>query len=326
MKKMALGPLEVSPLGLGCWAIGGPFTLGGIPDGWGEVDDRESEDAIRAAIERGIDFFDTADVYGTGRSEEVLGRAIQGRRHEVVIATKFGFTYDSGTKEVFVRHDVTPAYIRQACERSLRRLGTDYIDLYQIHVGSLSREELHGAIDALDELRRDGWIRAYGWSTEDATHADLFARHSAAVALQHPLNVLRDEPGMIDVCERHGLASINNSPLAMGLLSGKFDRESRLAPTDVRGGGHAWVAYFKEGRVLPSYLERLEAVREILTGGGRTLVQGALAWIWGRSWVTVPIPGFKTKAQAMELAGAMEFGPLTTAQMAEIDRVLSAAS
>nr|BCJ78223.1 putative aldo/keto reductase [Niallia circulans] len=316
--------IPLSPLGLGCWAIGGHFTLDGLPDGWGEVNDDESVRAIQAAVERGITFFDTADAYGTGHSEEVLGRALKGRRSEVVLATKFGYTNNEATKEVFGRHDVSPAYIRQACEKSLKRLGTDYIDLYQIHTGSLSREEMESAIETLNRLRDEGRIRAYGWSTWDAGLAERFAQNSEGSAIQHALNVVNDYPEMLNVCERYGLTSINNSPLAMGLLSGKFTGASVLAETDVRGSGHEWVTYFKGGRPVPSYLEKLQAVREILTSGNRTLVQGALAWIWGKSDATVPIPGFKTRKQAEELAGAAEYGPLTPAQMEEIGKLLHA--
>src|SRR5690606_23180011 len=108
----------------------------------------------------------------------------------------------------------------------------------------------------------------------------------------------------------------------MGLLSGKFNRSSRLSADDVRGSVHAWVRYFRDGRPVPEYLGALDAIRDVLTSGGRTLVQGALSWIWGRGEHTVPIPGIKNPAQAEEAAGAMEFGPLTPEQMAEIDRIL----
>lgn len=314
--------IPVSPLGLGCWAIGGHFTLDGLPDGWGQVDDQESIKAIHAAMERGVTFFDTADAYGTGHSEEVLGRAVKGRRQEAVLATKFGFTNNEVTKEVYSRHDVSPAYVRDACQRSLRRLGTDYIDLYQIHVGSLSTEELESVTDTLNGLQQEGLIRSYGWSTWDAAQAEGFARQSVAAAIQHPLNVLRDDPEMISVCERYGLASINNSPLAMGLLSGKFTADSKLPISDVRGSGHEWVTYFHKGKAVPSFLSKLEAIREILTSGGRTLVQGALAWIWGRSPAAIPIPGFKTTSQVEDLTGAIGQGPLSESQMKEIDDIL----
>ena len=320
-KKLGQTDIEVSAVGFGCWPIGGQFLLDGHPDGYGEVDDGVSIRAIQRALELGIQFFDTADVYGTGHSEEVLGRALKGRRHEAVIATKFGFTYDEATRNVYSKIDVSPDYIVRACERSLRRLGTDYIDLYQIHPGSVPDDRIDPVIHTLERLKEKGWIRAYGWSTEDLEAAEKFAARSSVAAFQHPLNVLADSP-MVELCERHGLTSINNMPLAMGLLSGKFIRSSRLAADDVRGSVHAWVRYFKDGRPVPEYLDALDAIRDVLTSGGRTLVQGALCWIWGRGANTVPIPGIKNPAQAEEAARAMEFGPLTPEQMAEIDRIL----
>lgn len=322
--KRTLGrsELAISQLGLGCWAIGGPFTLGGIEDGWGEVDDNESIAAIHAALAAGVNFFDTADAYGAGHSETILGQALKGRRGDAVIATKFGYTNNPAAKEVYLRHDMTPEYIRKACENSLRRLGTDYIDLYQIHVGMLGEEETDSAIRTLNQLREEGLIRSYGWSTWDAGRAAVIAEQPGAAAIQHALNVLHDAPELLELCESRGLTSINNSPLAMGLLSGKFHGGSRLASSDVRGSGHDWVAYFKDGKPVQAYLDMLEAVREILRSDGRTLVQGALAWIWGRSDAAVPIPGFKTRRQAEELADALSYGPLSEAQMEEIRQQL----
>ncbi|TDF92799.1 aldo/keto reductase [Paenibacillus piri] len=321
-KKLGNSEIEVSPLGFGCWAIGGPFWLDGLPDGWGHVNDEASIRAIGRALELGINFFDTADAYGVGHSESIIGRALKGKRHEAVIATKFGFTHDIATKQVYTRTDVSPAYIRKACEASLRRLGTDYIDLYQIHVGGVPLEELDSVIESLEGLKREGWIRSYGWSTSDAERAAAFGERSSGVAIQHPLNVLHDDGPMIDVCERYGLSSINNSPLAMGLLSGKFDLSSSLPQDDVRGSKHEWVFYFKNGKPDAGYMDQLEAVKEILTSGGRSPVQGALAWIWGRSGAAVPIPGLKTETQLEEAAKALDYGPLTQGEMEEIRKLL----
>ncbi|XID91702.1 aldo/keto reductase [Paenibacillaceae bacterium WGS1546] len=323
-KKIGKSGIEVSGLGMGCWAIGGPFTLDGLADGWGAVDDWQSIAAIHCALDAGIDFFDTADVYGTGHSEKLIGAAVKGRRDRVVLATKFGYAYEEDTKEAWTRYDVSPAYIRQACERSLKRLQTDYIDLYQIHVGVLSEEETRSAIGALEQLKRDGLIRSYGWSTWDPSCAKRFAAQSGGDAIQHTLNVLNDPAELVDVCESGGLASINNTPLAMGLLSGKFDASSRLPADDVRGSGHSWVTYFKDGAPVPSMLNRLDNIREALTEGGRTLAQGALGWIWARSDAAIPIPGIRTEKQAEELAQAMAYGPLPEARMNEIRDLLRA--
>ncbi len=135
-RVLGRGGIEVSEVGFGCWAIGGPAISDGMADGWGDVDDEESVAALRRGLELGVTFFDTADVYGAGHSEQVLGRALAGHRDEVVIATKFGYTFDAG-RRVIAGEDTSPGYIRRACQASLRRLGTDRIDLYQLHVGDL---------------------------------------------------------------------------------------------------------------------------------------------------------------------------------------------
>ena len=320
-RTLGKATISVSALGLGCWAIGGPFWYEGIQDGWGAVDDEESIGAIRRAIDLGVTFFDTADAYGAGHSEKILGRAIEGRRHEVVISTKFGNTFDAMTKQVSGTN-ASAAYVRLACEQSLRRLGTDYIDLYFLHIWSAPPEEAEIAAAALDDLLDEGLIRAYGWSTDLVDCAQLYARRPGCAAIQHVLNVFDDAPELLALCDQYDLASVNRTPLAMGLLSGKFDSSSRLPRDDVRGAGHDWVRYFEDGRPRPEFLERLAAIREILTSGGRTLAQGAIAWNWARSDRTIPIPGFKSVAQAEENAGAMELGPLTPEQMSEIDRLL----
>jgi aryl-alcohol dehydrogenase-like predicted oxidoreductase len=324
-RTLGRSEILVSGLGLGCWAIGGPLWLEGIQDGWGQVDDEESVRAIRRAIDLGVRFFDTADVYGAGHSEEVLGRALEERRSEVVISTKFGYTFDPATKQT-AGTNASAEYVRAACEASLRRLRTDYIDLYFLHIWSAPPEEAEEAAAVLDDLRSEGLIRAYGWSTDVLDCARMYASKPGCTAIEHELNVLVYAPALLALCAEEDLASVNRTPLAMGLLTGKFTADSRLSKDDVRGAGHAWVKYFDDGSPKPEFLERLAAVREILTSGGRTLAQGALAWIWARSEHTIPIPGFKTVAQAEENARAMEGGPLTPKLMNDIDELLDRAS
>ena len=168
-----------------------------------------------------------------------------------------------------------------------------------------------------------GKIRTYGWSTDLLNGATLFAESKNCSAIQHQLNLLTDSVDLIHLCEEKNLASINRSPLAMGLLSGKFNALSSISKNDVRGAGHTWTeTVFKNGIPNPDALKKLDAVRDILTSNGRTLVQGSLAWIWAKSNVTIPIPGFKTVSQVEENAKSMEYGPLTPAQMDEIDQLL----
>lgn len=325
VRKLGKTGPEVSMIGLGCWAIGGPFLFEGKPDGWGTVDDAESVRAINRAVDLGVTLFDTADVYGTGHSERVLGEALRGRRHEVVIATKFGYTYDESRREI-TGTDVSGAYIRRACAASLVRLETDYIDLYQLHVGDLDAARAEDVFAVLEDLVDEGKIRGYGWSTDGPDGARLLAGRRRGVAVQFTLNVLSDAPEMVATLDDIELTGLVRTPLAMGLLTGKFDAGSRLPADDVRGSGHSWVTYFRDGRPDPGFLDRLAAVREILTSHGRTLAQGALAWIMARSGRTVPIPGFKSLAQAEDNARAIDHGPLTPAQLAELERLLGRSS
>jgi aryl-alcohol dehydrogenase-like predicted oxidoreductase len=320
-RTLGRGGVQVSALGIGCWAIGGPWTMGGEQAGWGEVDDAESVRALHAAMAGGVTFFDTAANYGAGHSEVVLGRAVADRRAEVVLATKFGYGIDeaAGTVDGVT---VTPAQVRAACAASLRRLGTDWVDLFQLHVGDLDPVASDDVRAVLEDLVAGGSIRAYGWSTDDVGRARRFAAGPHCTAVQHQLNVLEDNPDMLAFCEATGLASINRGPLAMGLLGGAYDAGARFSGTDIRGQGAAWMRYFVDGQPNPTWLARLASIRDVLTSGGRTLAQGALAWIWARSPATVPIPGVRTVAQAQENAGALAHGPLTADQLAEVARLL----
>jgi len=322
MRTLGRSGIEVSPMGLGCWAIGGVFWSGETPLGWGKVDDEESIRAIHTGLEMGITFIDTADVYGAGHSERVLARALKGKRESVVIATKFSNTFDEITKQTG-ESNVSPDYIRQACEASLGRLDTDYIDLYQLHQNGFPADQAGDIRATLEELVAAGKIRAYGWSTDTVESARFFAEGEHCAAIQSQINVLDDAPEMLALCEAHNLASVNRGPLAMGLLTGKYTVGTTLGVDDVRGQNSPdWMRYFKDGHPNPDFLIQLQAIREILTSGGRSLAQGALAWLWARSDKTLPIPGFRTVAQVTDNAGAMQFGALHADQMREIDVLL----
>lgn len=321
-RKFDKSGLEVSALGLGCWAIGGPFWAGDTPLGWGEVDDAESIRAIHRGLDLGVTFFDTANVYGAGHSERVLARALAGRRDQVVIATKFNALFDEETRQV-TGGDASPAGIRQACEGSLRRLGTDYIDIYLFHDNGFPPEKAQPVRDALEALVREGKIRTYGWSTDFPQSAEFFAQGQHCAAIEVELNVLDDNPAVLAICESYNLAAINRGPLAMGLLTGKYAAGTGVSIDDVRGQkSPEWMKYFKDGQPNPEFLRKIAAVREILTSDGRTLAQGALAWLWARSENNIPIPGFRTVKQVEENAKAMEFGPLTQAQVEEINTLI----
>jgi len=309
---------------MGCWAIGGPWTYDNgkdepYPAGWGQVDDKESVRAIHAGLDMGINFFDTAANYGAGHSERILAKALKSRRDKVVIATKFGYLVDEAQKLIVNNHDAVLENIRQDCENSLRRLHTDYIDLYQFHVGDYPPEVAGAVREVLEELVREGKVRWYGWSTDNVEGARVFAQGERCTAIQQAIHwaTRLDYEPTLKVCEDFNLASVVRGPLGMGILTGKFKGgDVKLPEDDVR---HAWD--FKEGPIA-KFVRIVEDLRDVITRDGRTPAQGALGWLWARSQATIPIPGFKSVEQVEENAGAMAFGPLKPDQMAEIDRLL----
>jgi len=321
-RQLGRSGITISALGMGCWAIGGPFWSGDEPHGWGQVDDEESTRAIHSALDHGVTFFDTANVYGAGHSERILGKALAARRSSVVIATKFNALFDEDTRQV-TGQSAEPESIRKACEDSLRRLNTDVIDLFQFHDNGYPADKAVPVRDTLEALVQQGKIRTYGWSTDFPDRAEVFAQGPKCTAIQLQLNVLQDNAPVLSLCEKYNLAAINRGPLAMGLLTGKYTASSKPGIDDVRGEkSPSWMQYFKNGKPNPEWLAKVQAIREILTQGGRTLSQGALGWIWARSEKTIPIPGFRTVAQVEENSRALELGPLSAEQFAEVERIM----
>jgi aryl-alcohol dehydrogenase-like predicted oxidoreductase len=323
MLKRTLGKskLEISALGMGCWAIGGPWTWAQpgrdpYPAGWGNTDDDESIRAVHAAIDLGVNFFDTAANYGAGHSEGVLGRALKGKRDKVVIATKFGHIVNEQEKTVYGDAAQIIKNVRRDVENSLRRLQIDFIDIYQLHEGGYDPKLALELQSVLEDLVATGKIRWYGWSTDIADSAHAFAPGAHCTSIQFRLNAIYDNPKMRQVCVDFDLAGINKDPLNKGILTGKFNSTSKFPDNDIRS---------RENFSNPEVVKRLKIVdeiRDILTSNGRTMAQGALAYIWGLDERMVPIPGFKSVKQVQDNAGAMQFGPLKEAQVKEIQTII----
>ena len=323
MLKRTLGKskLEVSALGMGCWAIGGPWTWdqpGGepFPAGWGATNDDESIRAVHAALDMGVNFFDTAANYGAGHSEVVLGRALKGKRDAVVIATKFGHIVNEEKKVVYGDPDLIIKNVRTDVESSLRRLQTETIDIYQLHEGGYDPKLALELQVILEELVSAGKIRWYGWSTDIVDSAREFASGAHCTSIQFRLNAIFDNAEMRKVCADFDLAGINKDPLNKGILTGKFSSTSKFPPNDIRSR-----ADFSDPEIVKR-LKLVDEVRDIFTSGGRTMAQGALAYIWALDDRMVPIPGFKSVQQVQENAGALELGPLTESQVKEIQAVV----
>ena len=316
--------LEVSALGMGCWAIGGPWTWAQpdnepYPAGWGNTDDEESIRAVQAALEMGVNFFDTAANYGAGHSEVILGRALKGKRDQVVIATKFGHIVNEEKKTVYGDSDQIIQNVRKDVENSLRRLQTDFIDIYQLHDGGYDPKRAIELQTVLEELVSAGKIRWYGWSTDVVDSAREFASGASGThctSIQFRLNALYDNVEMRKVCADFDLAGINKDPLNKGVLTGKFISTSTFPENDIRSRVN-----FSDAEMVKR-LKIVDEIRDILTSNGRTMAQGALAYIWALDERMVPIPGFKSVKQVKDNAGALAFGPLTEAQVKEIQSIV----
>jgi aryl-alcohol dehydrogenase-like predicted oxidoreductase len=317
------GP-RVSAIGVGTWALGGPFTVNGRDAGWGDVDDAQSIRALHTAIDAGVTLIDTAPTYGTGHAERVVGQALAALPRtvadQVLVATKFGNLYDEQSR-TGGGTDVRPAAIRAECEASLRRLGVDAIGLYQLHDGAESAARAEEVVATCEDLVAAGKIRAFGCAQDVPEIVEVFTRSANCLAVQTQVNVFGWSASSLAAARAAGLAVLARSPLAMGLLTGKYDAAHRPAPGDVRLDT-PWWDYFDE-ETMPSWLEQLAAVRELLTTDGRTLVQGALGYLLALDPALIPLPGVRTEAQATENASTLARGPLPAAVAAEITTLMA---
>ena len=274
MEKRRIGALHVSLVGLGCNNFGR------------RLDAAATTAVVEAALEAGVTFFDTADVYGGTRSEELLGRALGPRRKDVLVATKFGLPIDDS------RRGAKPAYVRAALEDSLRRLGTDYIDLYQLHRPD-PETPIGDTLEALDELVRAGKVREIGISNASVAQiaeADAAVRPGAVrfVSLQNEYSLLerRPERDVFDEVRRRGLAFLPYFPLASGLLSGKY-RRGEPPPAGARLAGAAAGDRFLNDRNL----QIVEALTAFAAARGHTLLELAFSWLVAQPAVTSVIAG-----------------------------------
>lgn len=312
----------VPRIGMGCWAIGGTTANSGPSTSYGQTDDATSRAALQAGYEMGARVFDTAAAYGAGHSEMLVGQEIS-HHDDAIIVTKFGVEVDF---EANLKGEVnlTPAGIEGIIEGSRSRLKRDCLDLVLLHVNDMDVGLVPQVFDTLETLVARGRIAAYGWSTDFMPQARAAAGYPHFVAFENDYNVFTPARELMAFAQERGLVSISRLPLAMGLLSGKFAPDAKLAADDVRAQDHAWLRFFKDGKPNAEYLERLGAIRELLQTGGRTLPQGALGWILASSPIAVPVPGFRTEKQVRDNLGALEFGPLPAETMAEIARQLDA--
>jgi aryl-alcohol dehydrogenase-like predicted oxidoreductase len=303
---------KVSAISFGTWAIG---------SAWGTVDDRDSLAALRRAVDLGVNFFDTADVYGDGRSERLLAQLKRERREDIHIATKAGRRLDPHVASGYNRQNLT-AFV----ERSLKNLATDALDLVQLHCPPTEvyyRPEVFGV---LDDLVKQGKLRYYGVSVEKVEEALKAIEYPGVQTVQIIFNIFRQRPAELFFPEarRRKVGLLARVPLASGLLTGKMTRESAFSADDHRQFNRHGEA-FDRGETFAGvdYETGLQAVEELrpLVPSGATMAQFALRWILMNDAVTCAIPGAKRPAQAEDNIRAADLPPLSGATMKKIGEI-----
>jgi len=313
-RKLGYTDLHLTKVGLGTWAIGG----GGWAYGWGPQDDAESMAAIRRALDLGINWIDTAAVYGLGHSEEIIGRALAGRRDEVIIATKCGLVWDEGSTTPYGR--LKAESVRREAEASLRRLEVEVIDLYQIHWPDPDAD-IEEAWGVIADLIREGKVRYGGVSNFSVEQLKRVQAIHPVASLQPPYSMLRRgiEEDLLPYCAANDIGVIAYSPMQAGLLTGKFTKErvANLPDDDWRKRN----SRFQEPD-LSANLAFVEKLRPITERNGRTLAQLAIAWVLRRPEVTAAIVGARRPSHIEETAPAGDW-VLSAEDIAEIDALLA---
>ncbi len=303
MKKRILGNSNaaIGEIGLGCWQFGGDF---------GPMEDKTAQDIMASAVEAGTDFFDTADVYGSGRSEALIGQFLRQARKPIFVATKFGRggeVYPDG---------YTEAALRSGVEASLKRLRVEALDLVQLHCIPMKVMQEGTVFEWLRKLKTAGKIRSFGASVETIEEAQVCLRADGITSLQIIFNIFRQKPidELFPAAKEKGVGLIIRLPVASGLLAGKFNKGTRFADTDHRNynrdGQHFNVGETFSGLPFEKGIQLADGLKGLVPDG-MTMAQMALRWILDFAAVSVVIPGASSPAQAEANAQASDFAPLT---------------
>ena len=289
--KLGNSDLSVSRLGLGGCPLGG--------HGWGDSNDNDSVNAVRAAVDSGINFFDTADVYGLGHSEELLSRALGSARHEAMIATKFGVRWDQQKSPV---KDISPKYLRMALEASLRRLRIDCIPLYYIH-WSDGKTPVEEAMEELKRCQEEGKVRAIGVSNFDSAQILAATGIAEIASVQVQFSLVDDGALALEATlQKTGSSMVTWGSLAQGLLSGKYDADSRFGTNDRR---HRYENF--QGEKFVQNLRRVELLKQVAARVDKTPAQVAIRWLLDTPMVSCVLFGAKTPKQVRDNVGASDW-------------------
>lgn len=311
-RQLGTTDMQLTTVGLGTWALGGPWEYG-----WGPQDDEEALGAILEALDLGINWIDTAPAYGLGHSEELVGRALRQTTHRPYIATKCGILWnEKKEKVVHLKRDS----IRRECHDSLRRLGVERIDLYQMHWPDPD-PDIEEAWEEMARLVEEGKVRYIGVSNYSVAQMERVAKIHPIASLQPPYSMLRRdaERELLGYCAKHGIGVVVYSPMQRGLLTGKFNAErlAALAPDDHRRRAPE----FQEPQ-FSATMELVDGLKGIAERNGRTVAQLAVSWVLRRPEVTAAIVGARRPGQIAETAPASD-GNLGTEDLEEIERLLT---
>lgn len=291
-RKFGNTDLLVSEIGFGAWAIGGPAMVGDLAIGWGNVDDSTSIAALKKSLDLGINFYDTADFYGFGHSEELIGKVF-GNRTDVIIATKVGHRVEN--EQILL--DYSKQHILKSCDESLKRLKRDYIDFYQLHSAKLNHLEDGQCIEAMEELKSKGKIRYWGISLNTFNpypEAEFLMNKNLASGFQVAFNIINQRAlKLIETASEKGYGIIARIPLQFGLLTGKFTKETKFDKNDHR-------SFRLNPEFLSELLDALEDVWKISEKYKVDKVTFALSFIMNHKGVSTVIPGIKTPEQAIK--------------------------
>jgi aryl-alcohol dehydrogenase-like predicted oxidoreductase len=311
VQKRTLGKsgLKVTEIGLGLWAAGG--------DQWGATDDREVLDTIDYCLDEGINFYDTADVYGMGHSEELLGQAMKGRRDRFIVATKIGWVgFDDNLQQT--AYDTVEKLI-EGVESNLRRLQTDYVDVIQSHI-NFHDQTMEVFLEGFHRLQQAGKVQAYGVSTSDFEYLKAFNHDDQCATLQIDYSILNRTPeaDILPYCQEHNIGVIIRGALAMGILTGKFNANSRFGDNDFR---QRWHDDPHEYQTYMNDLDKVERLRPIAEVNGRTLAQFSLQFTLAHPAVSTVIPGAKNIRQMRDNLQAALLPALTVDELAQINTI-----
>ena len=313
-RRLPRTDLDLSEIGFGLWTVSTGW--------WGKIDERDGIRLLQEAVEQGITFFDTADTYGKGYGEEILAKALPNRRHDIVIATKFGYDFYDDTPRIGHQErpqKFEPQFIRYACEQSLKRLRTDYIDLYQLHNPRLETIEKDEVFETLEELVQEGKIRYYaaalgpdiGWFEE----GEASMRYRNISAMQIIYSILEQEPAksFFPIAAEEEVGLISRVPHASEVLTNRFDQPPEFDPSDHRSlRKKAW---------LEQALKKANTVKFLSEDTGRTLAQSAIRFCLTQPTIVSVLPNLTTLDELTEYAGSAEVASITNEELEKLDEL-----